>query len=257
MRVLLKWSCFSGLISAFFLSSAPTVFLPRNLRERARIRITRFYARWIGRALGIGIKTYGRRPQSASPLLILANHLSYLDILVLFSSYPCRFITSVEVRETPFLGWLCRSAGCLFVERREPRRIGEEVRVVASALAGEQAMVLFPEGTSGNGETVLPFKTSFLQCAIEAGATVAPVCLVYESIDGRGVDSSNRDDVYWYGDMSFFPHLKRVMRLRRVEIGLHYLDAITVGPQTHRRDLGEESYALIENTFRRHSKAIV
>lgn len=257
MRVLLKWLCFSGLISAYFATSAFTVVLVGSWKSRTRIRITRVYATWIAFALGIRVTAYGERPLSRAPLLIVANHLSYLDILVLFSSFPCRFITSVEVRDTPFLGWLCRCAGCLFVERREPRRIGSEVRAVASTLEGEEALVLFPEGTSGNGERVLPFKTSFLQCAIEAGATVAPVCLVYESIDGRSVDSANRDDVYWYGDMSFFPHLKRVMRLRRVEIGLHYLDAIAVGPQTRRRELGEESYALIEKAFRRHSKAIV
>ncbi|MEZ4751511.1 MAG: lysophospholipid acyltransferase family protein [Bdellovibrionota bacterium] len=257
MRVLLKWFVFSFLISAYFATSALTVLLAGRLKSRSRTRITRFYSSWIAWALGLRVRQYGDRPLAASPLLIVANHLSYLDILVLFSSYPCRFITSVEVRDTPFLGWLCRCAGCLFVERREPRRIGAEVRAVASTLEGEEALVLFPEGTSGNGERVLPFKTSFLQCAIETGATVAPICLVYESIDGQNVDSANRDDVYWYGDMSFFPHLKRVMRLHRVEIGLHYLNPITVGPQTRRREIGEESYALIESAFRRYSKAIV
>src|SRR5690606_13803585 len=107
----------------------------------------------------------------------------------------------------------------------------------------------------GNGDGVLPFKTSFLECAIRAGATVAPICLVYECLDGRPVDPSNRDEVYWYGDMAFFPHLQRVMRLKRVEIGLHYLEPILVGPQMHRRNLGKQSYARIEHAFREHSKA--
>jgi 1-acyl-sn-glycerol-3-phosphate acyltransferase len=133
--------------------------------------------------------------------LIVANHLSYLDVLVLFEAYPSLFITSVEMGNFPVLGRITRLAGCFYVERRKslltPERAKLEIETMTKELELGRNVFLFPEGTSTDGSGVLPFKAAIFQLAIDTKTPVVPLCLEYEELDS----------VPWHGEMTFLGHL--------------------------------------------------
>lgn len=152
--------------------------------------------------------------------LIVSNHLSYLDVIVLFSEFPSLFVTSTEIRDTFLLGHICRLAGCFFVERRRSHRSlltkERELSSMKEKLNQGFNVFLFPEGTSSDGKQVLPFKGTFFQLAVDTQTTVVPICLKYE---GR-----NRDVFPWYGDMSFPDHLFKVCQEPEVEVSVTILE---------------------------------
>lgn len=172
-------------------------------------RRLKWYLTSIKRYSALGLKLLGievdhhRRPQTPGRKLLVANHLSYVDVLVFFSLYPALFVTSQEIRETALLGQITQLAGCFFVERRRPKRISgtvaRELQDMKQKLAAGFDVFLFPEGTSTDGSTVLPFKAPFFQMAIDAEVEVKPLLIKYAEAD-RGVAA-------WYGDMTFADHL--------------------------------------------------
>lgn len=158
--------------------------------------------------LGITVETVGAPPPAA---LWTANHLSYIDIVMISAAAPAVFVSKAEVRGWPVIGALASAAGSLFV-RREHRG---DVKTAGDAFAGVVAagvpVVVFLEGTSSGGGSVLPFRSSFLAPAVEHGWTVAPVGLDYSLDDG----SVSEDIAYWR-DMTFFPHFLNLISKRRI-----------------------------------------
>lgn len=138
--------------------------------------------------------------------LIVANHLSYLDVLVLTAYYPSLFITSVEIRETFLLGRVTKLAGCFFVERRREKRTEmtkeNELKDMKEKFDANFNIFLFPEGTSSDGKGVLPFKSTFFQLAVDSETPVVPLCLKYSGESARHVP--------WYGNMTFPDHLLKL-----------------------------------------------
>ena len=138
--------------------------------------------------------------------LIVANHLSYLDVLILFAYYPSLFITSVEIKETFLLGRITKLAGCFFVERRKEKRspVTKELELndMKEKFSENFNIFLFPEGTSSDGKGVLPFKSTFFQLAVDSRTPVVPVCLKYK---GKGSEF-----VPWHGNMTFPDHLLKL-----------------------------------------------
>lgn len=153
--------------------------------------------------------------------LIVSNHLSYVDVLILFSQYPSLFITSIEIRDTFMLGQIAKFSGCFFVERRKKLLTIEmrekEINDMKRKLEHGFNVFLFPEGTSSDGSSVLPFKAHFFQLA-ESGIPVQPVCLKYK---GESIDV-----VPWYGSMTFADHLFKVCLLRSIEAEIVQLPEI-------------------------------
>ena len=139
---------------------------------------------------GVTLELRGR-PPPAGPVLLVANHLSWLDIPVMHAARYCRFISKSDVQDWPIVGTLATAAGTLYIQR-ESRR--DALRMVASmrdALLGGEVLAVFPEGTTGDGRTLLPFHANLLQAALAADAPVQPVGL-------RFIDSSS-------GSTSFAP----------------------------------------------------
>lgn len=213
-------------------------------------RLVRFFSQAMLRVLNMEVKQYGTAPRPRAGHLIVCNHLSFTDVLMIASRSPCLFVTSMEVRDSFGLGHLCRLAGCLFVERRSRENIAAEVREISDALEGGVNVVVFPEATSTNGESVLPFKKSLFAAAIHARKPVTPACLNYRSIDGRPVDASNRDAVFYYGEMEFIPTLWSLCALRNVVIDLHFFDPIHPIRVIDHKELTFMARAPIEKHFR-------
>lgn len=179
------------------------------------------------------VKTTGPLPEAG---LLVCNHLSYLDILLLASLTPAVFVSKHEVRHWPVLGWFARMAGTIFV-RRDRRgdvaRINEEIRQV---LRDGHLVVLFPEGTTSNGREVLPFRSSLLEPATGLDQALFVGHIAYAIREG-----SLENDVCYWGDMTFFPHA--VGMLTRPRIAAHVRFGRVANPERDRKDLARQLHA--------------
>ncbi len=167
--------------------------------------------------------------------LIVSNHMSYMDILIMCSRHPACFVTSVEMRDIPFLGHMCKLAGCVFVERRNKKNLGLEVEEITEALKSGLNVVIFPEATSTNGEQVIRFKRPLFNASLESNIPVLPMTVNYNKMDGKKIDRSNRDYICWYGDMTFFDHLLKLCTITKTEASLTIGEAIN--PESYKDDL--------------------
>lgn len=151
---------------------------------------------------------------------ITANHLGYLDGFVLGSLFPAIFVTKREVRRWPVIGLWTALCGCVYIDRQRKGKITLAVEEIVERLNQKASILLFPEGTSTNGEHLLPFQTAPFAAPLRAHAPVVPLTITYRRIDGAPVSAANRDKIYWYGDMAFMPHLWGVMGLKGIEVSV-------------------------------------
>jgi 1-acyl-sn-glycerol-3-phosphate acyltransferase len=151
---------------------------------------------------------------------ITANHLGYLDGFVLGSLFPAIFVTKREVRRWPVIGLWTALCGCVYIDRQRKGKITLAVEEIVERLNQKANILIFPEGTSTNGEHLLPFQTAPFAAPLRAHAPVVPLTISYRRIDGAPVSAANRDKIYWYGDMAFMPHLWGVMGLKRIEVSV-------------------------------------
>ena len=183
------------------------LFAPAQ-RLHARAGWLHRWSRFACRVMGIRITTRGAMPASG---LLVSNHLSYLDVLVLSSIRPCVFVAKRDVAGWPFFGWLARSAGTIFVDRENRLSSPAVVDLVRATLASGSVVVLFPEGTSSDGSTVLPFKSALLESAVQLRCPVASASIQYALDNG-----SVADQVCYWRDMMLVPHLLNLFFKREI-----------------------------------------
>ena len=243
------------LIAAYLVHSSVILLFSRPGRKRLRLltQNASHYSRRALRLLNVRVRSTREREQrehSRDSRLVVANHVSWVDIFVLSSLLPSVFVTSVELKRTFFLGMLARISGCLFVERRSPSGLRREIGSITGVLQNGIRIVLFPEGTTSNGETVRAFKGSLFDTAIRAGVNVRPVCLRYRRVDAAPIDSRNRDRIYYYGGTRFFQHLPRVLALRSVEVDVAILRPLHPPDYPSRKELAAHAHAVIAEAYR-------
>lgn len=214
-------------------------------------RILQHYCRlglWI---LGVRVNAHCEQDLSSDvAYLMVGNHLSYLDILIIASLRPTSFVTSNEIKEVPFLGHACRLAGCLFVERRNKVNLMEEIKELTEGLRQGLNVVVFPEATSTNGEQILRFRRPLFASAGGSGAPILPFCLNYRALDEEVVTINNRDHICWYGDMAFAPHLWTLGSYTRIDVDLHFLPSFSASPEAEPGELAAYAQAQVESVFR-------
>ena len=179
-----------------------------------------FYHRWCCRILGVRVRRIGR-PVAARPVLFAANHISYLDITVFGSLIAGSFIAKREVAGWPLFGWLAKLQRSVFIDRRA-RSTPAQRDSIARRLAAKDALILFPEATSGDGNRVLPFKSALFSVADAAPVTVQPVSIAYTKLDGMPIGRRLRPLVAWYGAMALAPHLWRLLGLGTIEVVVEF-----------------------------------
>jgi 1-acyl-sn-glycerol-3-phosphate acyltransferase len=198
-----------------------------------------FYHRWCCRILGLQVRRIGR-PVAARPVLFASNHVSYLDIAVLGSLIPGSFIAKNEVAGWPLFGWLARLQRSVFVDR-QVRTTAAQRDAIAERLEAREALILFPEGTSGDGNRVLPFKSALFSVA-ERGAApvpVQPVSIAYTRLDGMPIGRRYRALFAWYGGMAMAPHLWTVIGLGRIEVVVEFHPVTSVAECGSRKALAQ------------------
>jgi 1-acyl-sn-glycerol-3-phosphate acyltransferase len=152
--------------------------------------------------------------------LLVCNHLSYFDILVLATLTPSRFVAKSEVRKWPVFGWFARLAGTIFVERNKRSQAARSVKEIEAALGEEPLVVLFPEGTSSGGDTVLPFKSSLLEPAARHPHALTASLIDYELSDGNP-----SEEVCYWKDMTLVPHLINLLSKRAIHAFVHFTES--------------------------------
>ncbi|WOB07423.1 lysophospholipid acyltransferase family protein [Piscinibacter gummiphilus] len=188
--------------------------------------------RWCGqvaRALGVTIEGEGRSHDG--PALLVANHISWLDILAINAVHPARFVSKADVKHWPVLGWLVGCGGTLFIERERKRDALRVVHQIAAALKQGDTVAMFPEGTTGDGSTLLPFHANLLQAAISTDALLQPIALRYADDDG-----SPSQAVVWVGDSTLAESLWKVATARGLRVRVTQLAPLPSAGQD-RRDL--------------------
>ena len=172
------------------------------------------------RAMGVGLRITGTPRLGAS--LLLANHVSWLDIAALHAAVPhARFVSKADVLRWPLLGWLIRGAGTLFIERERKRDALRVVHAVAEALQAGQTVAVFPEGTTGEGAELLPFHANLLQAAIATASPIQPAVL-------RFADPAHRFSpaVAYVGDTTLLQSLWRVATARGLVVHVDLLPSL-------------------------------
>ena len=194
------------------------------------------------------------------PVLVLANHVSWLDISVLGSLAPLSFVAKSEVAGWPVVGLFARMQRTVFIERGRRTHTAEVNKVVATRLGEGDVMVLFPEGTTSDGNRVLPFRSSLVGAARMALAELGtasvqlqPLAITYVRRNGLPLTRRERPEIAWYGDMDLAPHLAAFLRGAPVDARVTWGEPIDFGPGTHRKQATAEAEARVRRAFRQQT----
>ena len=252
-RIAKNYGKIGSLVAAYMARAAWGKATIRNPDDRLTFfteNVTK-YCRPALKAMNFDLKLvgYDAKMMAEKNFLIVCNHLSYVDVMAMATVQPTVFITSVDMGETFFLGTMAELGGSIFVERRNRSHIGRDMGVIADTLRKGHQVMIYPEGTSSDGQQILPFKKSLLMAAVEAGVDILPVVIKYTEVDGEPFSRDNADKIAWYGDMAFVPHMKGIMELHNVKAELRFLDPINVTKESSRHDLAEKAYKAMTESY--------
>ena len=205
-----------------------------------RARAIQRWSRRMCDVLHLKVSARGQLPaDTPSGAVLVANHVSWIDIFVLNTIAPSRFVAKAEVRSWPLIGWLCARTGTLFVtreRRHDTQRVNQEI---AGVMAEGDSVAVFPEGSTTDGFDVIPFNASLLQPAVDAGVDLAPVALRYYDPSRARSDAAS-----YVGEMTLVESIGRILGEQAIIAELDYLPRIpTVG--RHRREVAKEAQAKI------------
>ena len=253
MRILLKGLALLPILLVYFGLAGAIRLLPISRKTKRGIIITlgSGFAPVLLSLFGVRVHVNHREHlhKTDNASLIVSNHLSYIDVLIIASHLPAVFITSVEMRNTALLGMLARLSGSIFVERRRPSGLKGEIEDIAAALNQGFPVALFPEGTTSNGDRVQPFKNSLFDAAVAVNADIVPVCIRYTRVNNERLTPQNRDSVFYYGGVTFSKHFLRFLSVSSVDVEVSILKTIPARSGQSRKDLAAETYQVINEAY--------
>ena len=228
----------------------PVQLLALRLSPRTAQLVPQLYHKGAARILGLSLEIDGM-PAPGAPVLFVVNHVSWLDIVVLGSVLKAGFVAKSEVKGWPGVGLLARLQGTVFVERRR-HKIQSQADQVTQALQAGRRLILFPEGTSNDGNRVLPFRSGFFSVAERwdgaADLPVQPVSLKYVRDGGLPLVRARRPDVAWYGDMELAPHLWAMLcRGGGLAARLEFHPTVTAAAFPSRKAMAEHCRKVVMN----------
>jgi 1-acyl-sn-glycerol-3-phosphate acyltransferase len=231
----------------------PLQWLAVRWRLPLRRRIPVFYHRVICALLGVRVHVIGR-PVRERPLLIVANHASWLDISVITSAAPAVFVAKREVSTWPLFGLLARLQRSVFVDRTRRHRTRHVNAEIAQRLAEGDPVVLFGEGTSSDGNRVLPFRSALIGAArdalVEAGDAskvwIQPLSVAYTGLHGLPAGRQHRPALAWYGEFALWPHLIGVIRRGAIDVVMTWGGAVPFDASSDRKAVAKS----VERTVR-------
>lgn len=202
--------------------------LARLLKLPIAEKIPQYFHKYVLRAFGIKVKIKGTRKTNV-PLIIAANHLSWLDIMVIGASFPCYFVAKSDIASWPIFGFLAKIQNTIFVNRKaRGSEINSQVNALSDALNKKKTIILFPEGTTSDGNKILPFKSALLAAAKESDTYtpyIQPLCIRYNSVAGMPTHRQQKPFIAWYGDMDLMPHVKEILAQSPITVELKFGDS--------------------------------
>lgn len=213
-----------------------------RLKVRQQGRAFRFWCRSLCRVFGIRVRATGVPPRP--PFFLVANHLSYADILVLGTELPCVFVAKAEIDRWPLFGALCRSVNTIFIDRQAKRELPRVLATIETTLAAGQGVVIFPEGTSSAGHEVLPFRSSLLDLPARLGYAVHWAAITYRVPAG---ETPAHLSVGWWGEMPLVPHLREFLALPWIEAPIAFGEEPLADED--RKRLAERLRSAVEGRF--------
>ena len=241
----------------FVILVTPLQALARRSNWPLQHKIQKFFCRTMCQVIGIEVIPFGGFPDAA-PRFVVANHVSWTDIIALSSLYPLVFLAKSEVAGWPVLGFLARLQGTIFVDRAHRRAIPTVNAALARELRAGRDVVVFAEGTSSDGAKVLSFNASHFamlhDLAQENAVAVVPTALAYAP-RAKGAENPEAFDVGWYGDMSFVPHLWGLMRRGGARCRISFGAPIDPSAFADRKALAQETQGSVRRLLEEGSFA--
>lgn len=200
-----------------------TVFLQKGTMPRQGLssKFTCWWHKRLANAFGVPVRVYGTPSDEAT--LFIANHISWFDICAIGGVLPVRFLSKIEVKNTPIIGWLASRAGTIYIPRGDKSASEDANNIMAKALLQDHHVVLFAEGTTGDGN-IRRFHSRLIQSAITAGCIIQPVAVRYPK--------NNQNDLHpaalFVGDTTMGQSVKNVMSATDLVAEVHFLEPIEV-----------------------------
>jgi 1-acyl-sn-glycerol-3-phosphate acyltransferase len=232
------------------LAGMPLQWLLLKLGSRAARTLPNRYHRLVAALFGIHIRTVGQ-PVTGEGVLMVANHTSWADIVIFSAVAPLSFVSKAEVAAWPFFGTLARLQRTVFVERTRRHATGEARDEIRERLLDGDTLLLFPEGTSHDGNTVLPFKSALLGAAEAVLANgrhvkVQPVSAAFTGLHGLPLGRENRPLFAWYGDMEMVPHLWEALKAGPLDVVVQFHPPFSLDVMD-RKTLAKKAQEVIRN----------
>ncbi len=250
LRAVIKCLLFVVVIVVMFW---PVFFLWGFALERVRARVVCVFYTLIGRIAGVRMRVEGQMSK-LRPLMLVANHSSYLDIFVLGTLVPISFTPKIEIRKWPIIGFFCVLADCVFIERR-PNDMQRAQKEMGDRLKNGKVLGLFPEGTTGDGFNVMAFKSGFLSLVENHDLPLQPVSIAYVSIGGVPLSASTREKVAWIGEASFVDHFWRMLKMPSVEVVVTLYEVERIGNYADRKALAKQCEQIIRGGLKQTLEA--
>ena len=216
-----------------------------------------FYHKICLRIFGIKIKTFGKISIN-SPILLISNHASYLDIIILGSLFKTSFIAKKEISKWPLLGILAKLQNTIFIDRRVSSLKNQENQIIKH-LNEKKNLVIFPEGTSSDGNRVLPFKSSLFNIFeknLNSKILVQTITIVYKKINGIPMNRIERKNITWHSNMDLIPNIFNVLKKLSIEVEIIFNDEFLPSKEYDRKKLAlhcweKINYNLINSLYRK------
>lgn len=247
-----------GILVVFLIVTLPLMavqWLLLATGPRGAIWLPHYYHRFICRLLGLRLQVVGSI-DATRPALIVANHVSWLDIPVISSIAPVSFVAKSEVARWPLIGWLARLQRSVFIDRSARNGAHQQARSIAERLAAGDRIVLFAEGTTGDGNRVLPFKSALLAAVgLGNGETPRPdvavqtLAISYTHVHGIPLGRMLRPFVAWYGDMDVPGHAWRVLKNGPIDASIQIGEPLPISEFASRKALAAHTERVIRGAM--------
>jgi 1-acyl-sn-glycerol-3-phosphate acyltransferase len=252
----LRLTSFTLAFAAMTLVLLPFQWLFVQLGSEAGKRLPLFYHRVMCKLLRVRVSTEGSVPVD-KPMLILSNHVSWLDIVVLSQVLPVSFVAKTQVGEWPIFGTLARLQRTIFVNREQRSKTRQTNTELGQRLVKGDAVVLFAEGTTSDGLRILPFRSPLVGAVREAlmsghredSLMVQPVCILYTHRHGLPLTRSDMPQIGWYGDMELLPHLITVITHGPLDVLIRFGEPIAFTAESDRKEITRQAEAEVRRLF--------
>ena len=198
--------------------------------------------------LSVEVEIVGETDQSKKSNLFISNHLSYLDIPILGSKFPIRFVAKSEVESWPIFGFLAKKGRSIFIRRNKTDSFNQKNKLLDILSSGDKVFI-FPEGTTSDGNRVLEFKSSSFSSVENQNFKIQPIVILYSDLNGIPINRWLRPMIAWYGNMDLAPHLSKLVGLSSIKAKLIYLEPVNTENFENRKDLSKHLEGRIRKVY--------